>query len=340
MSFAFQTQVPLTAFNTFGLPCVAARYAEIRSGEQLVRLARSGELAGQRTIVLGGGSNVLLTGDLDATVLHIRIKGRALVGRDEDYNFVRVGAGENWHDFVRWTLEMGLPGLENLSLIPGTVGAAPVQNIGAYGMEVCERFMVLEAVDMKSGSVISFDYKNCHFDYRDSLFKNEGAGRFVIISVTFRLPKRWTALTAYADVSRELAGRGIIDPTPMQVSDAIIAVRQKKLPDPAQIGNVGSFFKNPLISTEQFDQLRAHHPNIPSYKQVDGRVKLAAGWLIDQAGWKGRNLGHVGMYAEQALVMINLGGATGEEVLRLSSTVQQDVAERFGVKLEPEPAFL
>lgn len=340
MPFVFQNQVSLAPFNTFGLPCTAARYGEILSGGQLVKLARAGEFASQRPFILGGGSNVLLPGTIDATVLHIRIRGRELIGSDDDYNFVRAGAGENWHEFVRWTLEMGWPGLENLSLIPGTIGAAPVQNIGAYGMEMCERFMVLEAVDLKSGAIVSFDFRDCHFDYRDSIFKHEGAGRFAITSVTFQLPKRWTALTRYADVSHELALRGIIDPKPIDVSDAIVAIRQKKLPDPSQLGNVGSFFKNPIVSPEHFAKLLAAHPDIPNFRQLDGSFKLAAGWLIDRAGWKGRNQGPVGMYEHQALVMVNLGGATGDDVLRLSLAIRQDVAERFGVKLEIEPAMI
>lgn len=338
MAFTFQNQFSLTPFNSFGLPAAAGRYGEILSAGQLVMMVRNGELSGQRIIILGGGSNVVFTKDTDATVLHIRIPGRELIGSDDDYNFVRAGAGEKWHDFVRWTLEMGLPGLENLSLIPGTVGAAPVQNIGAYGIEVCERFMVLEAVDLKSGALVSFDFKDCHFNYRDSLFKQEAAGRFVITSVTFRLPKRWTALTRYADVSRELSARGIIDPKPLDVSDAIIAIRQKKLPDPEQLGNVGSFFKNPVTDAENFSNLLQMYPDLPGFRQLDGRVKLAAGWLIEQAGWKGRNLGPVGMYDNQALVMVNRGGARGEDVLALSQAVQKDVADRFGVQLEIEPS--
>ncbi|MBS1209916.1 MAG: murB [Proteobacteria bacterium] len=340
MAFPFQTQVSLAPFNAFGLPGCAARYAEIRSVSQLVKLVRSGELNGQRCVILGGGSNVLLSGDIDGVVLHMRIPGRELIGSDDDFHLVRAGAGENWHELVRWTLEMGWPGLENLSLIPGTVGAAPVQNIGAYGMEVCERFMGLEAVDLRSGAVISFDFKDCHFDYRDSVFKHEAAGRFAITSVTFRLPKRWTALTRYVDLARELATRGIIDPKPLDVSDAIVAIRSRKLPDPAQIGNVGSFFKNPLVNADHYAALLAAHPEIPSYKQIDGQVKLAAGWLIDQAGWRGRSLGPVGMYEHQALVMVNLGGASGQDVLRLSAAVRRDVNERFGVSLEMEPALI
>lgn len=340
MSFTFQTNVSLAPFNTFGLPGQATRYAEIHSPGQLQRLVRSGELNGGRCVILGGGSNVLLSGDLDATVLHIRIPGREWIGGDDDFHFVRAGAGENWHAFVRWTLEMGWPGLENLSSIPGTVGAAPVQNIGAYGLEMCERFMVLEAVDLRGGAIVSLDFKDCRFAYRDSVFKHEAADRFAITAVTFRLPKRWTALTRYVDLGRELASRGIIDPRPLDVSDAIIAIRNRKLPDPARIGNVGSFFKNPIVSAEHYARLAAAHPDIPAYKELDGRVKLAAGWLIDQAGWKGRQLGPVGMYEEQALVMVNRGGATGQDVLRLAAAVRDDVAARFGVTLEIEPVLV
>ncbi|KAF7599765.1 MAG: UDP-N-acetylenolpyruvoylglucosamine reductase [Candidatus Dactylopiibacterium carminicum] len=340
MPFPFQQDFPLAPLNTFGLPAQARRYAEIQSPGQLVQLVRSGELEGERVIVLGGGSNVVLSGDLDATVLRICIRGRELIGSDDDHHFVRAGGGENWPDFVRWTLEMGWPGLENLSLIPGTVGAAPVQNIGAYGMEVYERFLLLEAVDLKSGAIISFSFDDCHFGYRDSVFKQEAAGRFVITAVTFRLPKRWTPLTRYLDVSRELAARGIIDPTPLQISDAIISIRQRKLPDQAIQGNAGSFFKNPVVSAECFDKLLARHPAIPSFRQLDGSIKLAAGWLIEEAGWKGRALGTVGVSADHALVLVNLGGATGADVLALADAVGRDVADRFGVHLEMEPILL
>lgn len=340
MSLTFQNHVSLTPFNTFGLSATAARYIEIYSAGQLVKLAQRGDLKNEPSLILGGGSNIVLSGDVAGSVLHIRIPGRELIGSDDDYHFIRAGAGEDWHDFVRWTLAMGWPGLENLSLIPGTVGAAPVQNIGAYGLEMCERLLVLEAVDLKSGAIMSFDFQACRFDYRDSIFKNEGAGRFAITSVTFRLPKRWTALTRYVDVGRELAARGIIDPKPMEVSDAIIAIRNRKLPDPDHIGNVGSFFKNPLVSAEHHARLLSTYPEMPSYKQFDGSVKIAAGWLIEQAGWKGRALGPVGMYEHQALVMVNHGGASGQDALRLAGAVSEAVNERFGVNLEIEPVVI
>ena len=337
MSVTFQQDFPLDRFNTFGLPCVARRYAEIMSPGQLVELARAGELANKPVLILGGGSNLLLPAELDATVLRMAIPGRELIASDDDHHFVRAGAGEDWPAFVRWTLEMGWPGLENLSLIPGTVGAAPVQNIGAYGLEMYERFQLLEAVDLKSGSTVSLDFEACRFGYRDSIFKQEGSGRFAITSVTFKLPKRWTPLTRYLDVSKELAARGIIDPTPLDVSDAIIAIRSRKLPDPARTGNVGSFFKNPVVTNTVFDALLARYPAIPSHRQFDGRIKLAAGWLIEEAGWKGRDLGPVGMYSGQALVMVNQGGATRRDVQALAEAVQADVLAQFDVSLEIEP---
>lgn len=340
MPFPFQYNIELAPFNTLGLSGQARRFGEITAIGQLVGLVRSGTLSEDRCIILGGGSNVVISGNLEATVLRICIPGRELVGSDDDYHFVRAGAGENWHEVVRWTLQMGWPGLENLSLIPGSVGAAPVQNIGAYGLEVCDRFQLLEAIDLKSGAIVSFDRTACNFDYRNSVFKQEASGRFAITSVTFRLPKRWRPNLAYTEVAREIEASEIQAPNPLQVSDAIISIRSRKLPDPAMLGNAGSFFKNPLVSGEHFAMLRRSYPQIPSYPQSDGRVKLAAGWLIEQSGWKGKALGPVGMYERQALVMVNFGHATGQDVLRLAAAVRRDVGERFGVALEMEPILL
>ena len=244
---------------------------------------------------------------------------------------------------MQWTLVQGWPGLENLSLIPGTVGAAPIQNIGAYGLEVAERFHSLTAFDMERGESVRFDRTACRFGYRDSVFKQEGwhlEGRFVITDVTFRLPRQWQPLTRYADIAGELAAREVVTPTAQQIADAVIAVRQRKLPDPARIPNTGSFFHNPVVDAATADRLVAENPGLPHYPQADGRVKLAAGWLIDQAGWKGRDLGPVGMYEKQALVLVNRGGATGADVTALMRAVQSDVRERFGVELTPEPVFL
>ena len=329
--------------NTLALPSHAALFARISSADQLTALADTCSPSDTRLSILGGGSTLVLSGDFDGLVLHMAIPGRALVAEDADAWYVRAGAGENWHDFVQWTLVQGWPGLENLSLIPGTVGAAPIQNIGAYGLEVAERFHSLSAFDMERGESVRFDRTACRFGYRDSVFKQEGwhlEGRFVITDVTFRLPRQWQPLTRYADIAGELAAREVVTPTAQQIADAVIAVRQRKLPDPARIPNTGSFFHNPVVDAATADRLVAENPGLPHYPQADGRVKLAAGWLIDQAGWKGRDLGPVGMYEKQALVLVNRGGATGAHVTALMRAVQSDVRERFGVELTPEPVFL
>ncbi|HJW02762.1 MAG TPA: UDP-N-acetylmuramate dehydrogenase [Azospira sp.] len=333
----------LQTLNTLALPGKAAWLGTIADTAQLAALADVRALRGKRRFILGGGSNLVLGGDFDGLVLRLAIPGRELVAEDDEAWYVRAGAGENWHDFVRWTLAAGYPGLENLSLIPGTVGAAPIQNIGAYGLEVGERFHHLEAVDLTTGETARFDRHQLRFGYRDSLFKQEGwhlDGRYAITHVTFRLEKRWQAVTRYADVEKELAAAGIAAPTAQQVSDAIIAIRQRKLPDPALIPNAGSFFHNPVVDAATASRLVAEYPGLPHYPQPDGRVKLAAGWLIEQAGWKGKNLGPAGMYEKQALVLVNRGGATGTDVRALMAAVQADVRGKFGVGLTPEPIFL
>lgn len=333
----------LAPLNTFGLPAHAACLLRVGSVEQACELATAAVWVGMPRLVLGGGSNLILTGDFAGAVLKVEIDGRRLVaeieGEDGGAWIVEAGAGENWHDFVRWTLEQGWPGLENLSLIPGTVGAAPIQNIGAYGVEMVERFEALDALDLDSGEVREFRAADCAFGYRDSVFKRE-AGRWLVLRVRFRLPRRWQAVTRYADVAAELAARGIAEPSALDVSDAVIAIRRRKLPDPAEIGNAGSFFKNPVVDATAWAALAAAHPALPHYPQADGSVKLAAGWLIDQAGWKGRDLGPVGCYERQALVLVNRGGATGVDVERIARAIQDDVAARFGVRLEPEPVFV
>jgi len=334
-----QQNVDLSPFNTLALPGQAALYQKITAPEQLT----AADLRDPKRFILGGGSNLVLTGDFAGLVLHMAIPGKRLLREDHEAWYIEAGAGENWHDFVQWTLAQGWPGLENLSLIPGTVGAAPIQNIGAYGLEVAERFASLSAWDFEQQVFLSIERKACRFAYRDSLFKQEGwhlSGRLAITSVVFRLPKTWIPNTRYADVTEELAAQNITTPTPQDVANAIAAVRQRKLPDPRQIPNCGSFFHNPLVERHQADQLSAAHPKLPQYPQPDGRVKLAAGWLIEQAGWKGKNLGPVGMYEKQALVLVNRGGATGEDVKATMAAVQKEVKTRFAVDLTPEPVFL
>lgn len=332
--------VDLQPLNTFGLPARARRVASITDAAQLAALSARPDWRQTPRLVLGGGSNVILTGDFDGLVLKVAIPGRRLVAEDADAWYVEAGAGENWHEFVRWTLDHGWPGLENLSLIPGTVGAAPIQNIGAYGLELAERFHALTAVPFEPGPMLQLTRSDCRFGYRDSVFKQELADVALITSVTFRLPKRWQPTARYADVAAELDAQAIVEPTPRAISDAVIAIRRRKLPDPSAIGNAGSFFKNPIVDGAAFARLAAEHPDLPHYSQPDGSIKLAAGWLIDRAGWKGRSLGPVGAFERQALVLVNRGGATGADVRRAAAAIQRDVANRFGVHLEPEPVFV
>ncbi len=329
----------LGALNTFGLPARAARLVRLRTLEQVDALIAEPGWATTPRLVLGGGSNLILGGDFPGTVLKVEIAGRRLVMDGAAERIVEAGGGEPWHEFVRWTLERGWPGLENLSLIPGTVGAAPIQNIGAYGLELAERFHSLDAVALATGERRVFRGEDCAFAYRDSVFKRE-PGRWLITAVRFRLPRCWEPVTRYADVARELEGLQPAAPTAIDVSDAIIAIRRRKLPDPAQIGNAGSFFKNPVVDAATHARLAAEYPSLPSYPQADGSVKLAAGWLIERAGWKGRDLGPVGCFERQALVLVNRGGATGEDVRRIAQAIQRDVEARFGVALEPEPVFV
>ena len=350
-SAAFIAGYPLKAHNTFGFDVRAQFACRIEHEAQLMAAVRDPRAAGLPRLVLGGGSNVVLTGDFAGLVLLVALRGRRVVREDDDAWYVEAAGGEPWHEFVAWTLSQGLAGLENLALIPGTVGAAPIQNIGAYGLEMCERFASLRAVELATGAVVELDAQACRFGYRDSFFKREGRERFVITSVTFRLPKVWQPRAGYADLARELAagGYGVSaaghagadrQPSAQAIFDAVVAVRRAKLPDPLELGNAGSFFKNPVVDAAQFDALKIREPDVVSYLQPDGRVKLAAGWLIDRCGWKGRAMGAAAVHERQALVLVNRGGATGAEVLALAKAVQRDVSERFGVELEAEPVCL
>ncbi len=314
----------------------------IERADQLLAAVRDPRATGLARLVLGGGSNVVLTRDFEGLVLLVALRGRRIVREDGDAWYVEAAAGENWHEFVAWTLAQGIPGLENLALIPGTVGAAPIQNIGAYGLEMGERFASLRAVELATGEIVELDADACRFGYRDSFFKQEGRDRFVITSVTFKLPKLWAPRAGYADVARELTARGHggATPTAQAIFDAVVGVRRAKLPDPLALGNAGSFFKNPVVDAAQFDALLHREPELVSYRQPDGRVKLAAGWLIDRCGWKGRAIGAAAVHERQALVLVNRGGATGAEILALATAIQRDVAQRFGVELEAEPICL
>ncbi|WP_320534769.1 UDP-N-acetylmuramate dehydrogenase [Robbsia andropogonis] len=362
--------VALRQWNTFGFDVRARFGATVDSADALWAVLRDPRVAGLPVHVLGGGSNIVLTGDLDALVIRIALRGRSIVSastatgvghvasaasarphddRSEihpaaaDVVRVRAGAGEPWHAFVDWTLAQRCPGLENLALIPGTVGAAPVQNIGAYGVEIADFFDVLTAMDRHTGEIREFNRDDCRFDYRDSIFKQTDGQRWIILSVTFALPRRWTPRRAYADLDQVLQARHCAMPTPRDIFDAVVAVRQAKLPDPAVIGNAGSFFKNPVIDAVRHAALKGREPDLVSYAQADGGYKLAAGWMIDRCGWKGRGLdadSPARVHDRQALVLTNAGGATGSQIMALAERIANDVERRFGVRLEAEPRVL
>jgi UDP-N-acetylmuramate dehydrogenase len=334
----------LREFNTFGLPAVAATLVRIASDADVRRLLAHPEHGRAPKFVLGGGSNIVLTRDLEAVVLKVEVMGRRLVREEPGAWIVEAGAGENWHGFVGWTLEQGLPGLENLALIPGTVGAAPVQNIGAYGVELKDRFESLDAVDLVTGRTVTLDAAACRFGYRDSVFKQGGfdglAGKSIITRVRMRLPRPWQPALGYLDLERKRAETGIGEPDAKTVFDWVCAIRRAKLPDPAVVGNVGSFFKNPIVSAEQCRDIIDRDPEIVHYPLPDGSCKLAAGWLIDACGWKGKSVGRAGVYEKQALVLVNRGGASGAEVVTLARAIQESVYGRFGIRLEPEPVIV
>ncbi len=335
-----EQRASLRGFNTFGLPAVAQTLAYITSDADVRRIVDHPDYGRAPKFILGGGSNVVLTRDVAAVVLKIEIRGRRLVAESPEAWIVEAGAGENWHDTVAWTLDQGWPGLENLALIPGSVGAAPVQNIGAYGVEMKDRFDSLDAVDLVTGRTVTLDAAMCRFGYRDSVFKNVLAGKSVITRVRFRLPRPWQAVRGYLDLERKMTETGIGNPDPRTIFDWVCAIRRAKLPDPAVIGNAGSFFKNPVVTAEQCRDIIGRDPEIVHYPMPDGSVKLAAGWLIDACGWKGKTVGRAGVYERQALVLVNRGGASGAEVVTLARAIQESVYGRFGIRLEPEPIIL
>lgn len=335
-----ESRVSLREHNSFGLPAVARTLVRVRSEADVRRVVDHPEFGRAPKLILGGGSNLVLTRDVDAVVLKIEIEGRRLVAETDDAWIVEAGAGERWHDVVAWTLDQGLPGLENLALIPGTVGAAPVQNIGAYGIELKDRFHSLDAVDLVTGRSVMLDAAMCRFGYRDSIFKQALAGKSVVTRVRLRLPKPWVPALGYLDLERKMAETGNTHPDARTIFDWVCAIRRAKLPDPAAIGNAGSFFKNPVVSAEQCRDIIDRDPEIVHYPLPDGSVKLAAGWLIDACGWKGKSVGRAGVYERQALVLVNRGGASGAEVVTLARAIQESVYGRFGIRLEPEPVIV
>ena len=288
-------------------------------------------------LILGGGSNMLLTGDIDALVIHIYIKGRRIASQDPDHAFVEANAGESWHEFVVWTISQDLGGLENLSLIPGNVGTTPIQNIGAYGTEIKDTFVSCDAVEIETGNIRTFTKEECHFGYRESIFKNKLKGKFIITSVIFKLTRHSHIInTAYGDITKELERSSIASAGLKDVSNAVIAIRRSKLPDPAELGNSGSFFKNPIISRSDYEKIHRKFPEMPHYAISDSEVKVPAGWLIEQAGFRGKRFGDAGVHRNQALVLVNYGNATGREILDLSMRIQKEIFDRFGIAIEAE----
>ncbi len=339
-ALSIERGVNLRTHNTFGLPAQAATLVRVDSDAAVRRVIDHAELGRAPKLVLGGGSNIVFTRDPQAVVLKVEVMGRRLIEERADAWIVEAGAGENWHDTVAWTLAQGWPGLENLALIPGSLGAAPVQNIGAYGVELRERFESLDLVDLITGRSATLDVDACHFGYRDSVFKHALAGKSVITRMRFRLPRPWQPVLGYLELERRMHDTGITQPDARTIFDWVSAIRRAKLPDPAQIGNVGSFFKNPVVSVEQCRDIIGRDPEVVHYPLPDGTIKLAAGWLIDACGWKGKSIGRAGVYEKQALVLVNRGGASGAEVVTLARAIQESVYGRFGIRLEPEPVVI
>jgi len=330
----FQKNISLKPYNTFGIDANAESFISVTSLNQLQTI-----IGHYKDIfILSGGSNILITKNITKPVIHLNIKGLTITqSKNQNAVFVQAMAGENWHLFVLWTLDQNYGGLENLSLIPGNVGTSPMQNIGAYGVEIKDVFYKLEALEISTGKIKTFYNKDCNFGYRESVFKNVYKGKYIIVNVTFLLTKKQHKLqTSYGAIQEELKKRQILEPGIKDVSNAIIAIRNSKLPDPKKIGNSGSFFKNPVISTDSFKILEKENPNIPSYKVSENQIKIPAGWLIEQCGFKGKRFGNAGVHKNQALVLINYGTATGKEILDLAKKILQSVHKKFGINLDIE----
>lgn len=329
-----KANVDIAPYTTFNISARVKSLGVFSSTRELCELLE--QHPGEEITVLGGGSNVLFTQNYEGLVLVNRIKGISIVDEDEDSVAVQVGAGENWHEFVLQSISQGWGGVENLSLIPGSVGASPMQNIGAYGVEIKDVFQELTAFNIATGKEETFDYEACEFGYRESIFKRALKGKYIITSVTYRLNKTHTLNTSYGAIESELEKKRITNPTIKDVSDAVISIRKSKLPDPKKIGNAGSFFKNPVVNKSALKKIQEVYPDVPSYSLDDDRVKIPAGWLIDTAGWKGKSFGDYGVHTNQALVLVNYDNAKGQEVYDLSQRILDDIKERFGIDLERE----
>lgn len=333
-----QQDISLKPYTTFGIEAKTRWFTEVSSVKTLQAVLQAHRDTPK--LILGGGSNVLLTQDFPGLVIRVAIPGIDIVAEDAEYTFVRAGAGVVWQELVEASLEMGLSGLENLSLIPGSVGASPMQNIGAYGVEIKDVFHALEALHIETGEIHSFNAADCRFGYRESVFKHAYKGQYVIVSVTYKLSKKPHYHISYGDIQKTLEEMGVTELSSRAISQAVIDIRRSKLPDPAELGNAGSFFKNPEIPVAQYETLKAQYPNLPGYLTTPGQIKVPAGWLIEQAGWKGYREGDAGVHTRQALVLVNYGQATGEAIKKLAEKIQASVLEKYGIALSAEVNFI
>ncbi len=325
----------LKNYNTFGIEAKAKQFVAVHSVNELKNVLQ--ENSNKQKFILGGGSNMLLTQDIDALVIHIDLKGKKIINQDENFVFVESQAGENWHEFVLWTIHQDFGGLENMSLIPGNVGTTPVQNIGAYGTEIKDTFVSCAAINIENQEIKNFNLQECNFGYRESVFKNELKNQYIITSVVFKLSKKNHKINiSYGDIQSELDNKNIKNPSLIDVSNAVIAIRKSKLPDPKELGNSGSFFKNPIILKTDFQPIHRKFPEMKYYEISETEVKVPAGWLIEQAGFKGKRFGDAGIHKNQALVLVNYGNATGQEILNVSKDIQKTVFDRFGIAIEAE----
>ncbi len=323
----------LKNYNTFGIDAKAKEFIAIHTIDALIEVVATRE----DLFILGGGSNMLLTQDIQRLVVHVDLKGKEIIEENEDFVLVKAQAGENWHEFVLWCIDQGFGGIENLSLIPGNVGTTPIQNIGAYGVEIKDTMFSCEALNRKTLQIETFTNAQCEFDYRESVFKNELKEQYIITAVCFKLTKKNHAVSInYGAIETELVKQNIQNPSLKDVSNAVIAIRQSKLPDPKELGNSGSFFKNPIIAKETYEKAKKLHPDMPHYVVSENSVKVPAGWLIEQAGFKGKRFGDAGVHKNQALVLVNYGTATGAEIVALSRTIQQTILSEFGIAIEAE----
>jgi len=331
-----QKNISLKPYNTFGIDVKSSFFLEWNSIADVQEYAQDESLKSHKRLILGGGSNMLLTKNFNGLAIKNNILGRDIISENDEEVIVKIGGGEVWHEIVLWTISQGWNGMENMSLIPGSVGAAPIQNIGAYGKELKDLFVELEAIHLSDGMKRTFDLEDCHFGYRNSVFKNELKGAYIITSVTLRLSKKPDFNISYGTIQQELDKMGGSELSAKSISDAVITIRQSKLPDPKELGNSGSFFKNPIILESFYEEVKFEYPGLPSYPAGDNMVKVPAGWLIDQAGWKGKRVGNCGVHNKQALVLVNYGGATGQEIFQLSEDIIADVIQKYGIELERE----